>query len=384
VGDKGSLVAAAGGATVSVGDVQMAAGGTLRLHEGTVVAGEISVGDSVSCAVDEKHRRGCNAHHTSTHLLQASLKSVLGDDVCQAGSLVKDDILRFDFNYPKAVTEKQLRKVERLVNEWISDRNAITTREMPIDEAKAKGATAMFGEKYDDVVRVVDVASDAGKSVSMELCGGTHVGNTQEIRGLRIVSESGIASGIRRIEAVAGNQVMDYLGTSDDIVKSLSSQLKIKREEVVPRVTSLMSDLKASQSAVAKLKEELAIAKTSALAGKAVPIGGGHFTAVVEAVDGMDPKALSSAAQELQASLGDDAAVVLATKVSDNKVSLVAAFGKNLLDKKMHAGKFVSAVAEICGGKGGGRPNLAQAGGTQPDKIEEALSFARTKFDDLD
>ena len=131
-------------------------------------------------------------------------------------------ILRFDFNYPKAVTEKQLRKVERLVNEWISDRNAITTREMPIDEAKAKGATAMFGEKYDDVVRVVDVASDAGKSVSMELCGGTHVGNTQEIRGLRIVSESGIASGIRRIEAVAGNQVMDYLGTRS---RSLSLSL---------------------------------------------------------------------------------------------------------------------------------------------------------------
>ena len=265
-----------------------------------------------------------------------------------------------------------------MVNGWVAERNEIVVEEMPIAEAKARGATAMFGEKYGETVRVVDVVSGEGKSASMELCGGTHVERTEEIRGLKIVSESGIASGIRRIEAVAGDRVMDYLGATDDIVKTLSSQLKTKREEIVPRITTLMGDLRASQAAVAKLKEELAVAKTAALAGKVSEVNG--LKAVIESIDDMDPKSLSAAAQQLQSSLGEDAAVVLVTKVSDKKVSLVAAFGGDLLEKKMHAGKFVSSMAEICGGKGGGRPNLAQAGGTNAAKIEEALEFARAQF----
>ena len=376
VGDKGVFLGS--NARVNVEDVQKAAGGLFRLHEGTVVEGSLSVGDVVSAQVDAKFRQGCNVHHTSTHLLQASLKDVLGDDVCQAGSLVKADVLRFDFNYPKAMTDKQLSKVESSINKWISGKYGIVSEEMPIDEAKARGAIAMFGEKYGDVVRVVDVVSNDGESVSMELCGGTHVQKTQDIRGLRIVSESGIASGIRRIEAIAGDQVIDYLGTADDIVKNLTSKLKIKREEVLPRISGLMNELKASQSAVAKLKEELAIAKTAALAGKATPMNG--FKVVVESIEGMDPKSLSAAAQQLQNDLGSDAAVVLAAKVSEDKVSLVAAFGADLLERKMHAGKFISSVAEICGGKGGGRPNLAQAGGSEPGKIDEALQFAKSKL----
>ena len=377
VGDKGSLVTSSG-ARIDVHDVQKAAGGLLHLHEGVVSAGTVSTGESVSAAVDETLRRGCNAHHTSTHLLQAALKQVLGDDVCQAGSIVKPDSLRFDFNYPEAMTADQVREVERLVNGWVAERNEIVVEEMPIAEAKARGATAMFGEKYGETVRVVDVVSAEGKSASMELCGGTHVERTQEIRGLKIVSESGIASGIRRIEAVAGDRVMDYLGATDDIVKTLSSQLKTKREEIVPRITTLMGDLRASQAAVAKLKEELAVAKTAALAGKVSEVNG--LKAVIESIDDMDPKSLSAAAQQLQSSLGEDVAVVLVTKVSNKKVSLVAAFGGDLLEKKMHAGKFVSSMAEICGGKGGGRPNLAQAGGTNAAKIEEALEFARAQF----
>ena len=196
------------------------------------------------------------------------------------------------------------------------------------------------------------------------------------------MSESGIASGIRRIEAVAGDQVMDYLGETDAIVKALSSRLKVKREEILPRIAALVSDLKASQTAVSKLKEDLAVAKSAALSSKAQEING--CTAVIEAIDGMDPKALSAAAQQLQESLGDKAAVVLVTKVGEKKVSLVAAFGPDLVKaKKMHAGKFVSAVAEVCGGKGGGRPNLAQAGGSDPTKIDQALDFAKSSFQDI-
>jgi len=276
------------------------------------------------------------------------------------------------------MTNEEVRKVENLVNQWIGEDHHVFSEEMPIEEAKSRGATAMFGEKYGDEVRVVDIPG----TPSMELCGGTHVSRVAEIRGLKVVSESGIASGIRRIEAVAGDQVMDYLGTSDEIVKGLSSKLKIKREEVLPRVMTLMNDLKESQGTVAKLKEELAVAKTSALAGKVADING--YKAVIEAIDDMDPKALSAAAQELQKNLGSDAAVVLATKVSEKKVSIVTAFGADLLEeKKMHAGKFVSSVAEVCGGKGGGRPNLAQAGGSDPEKIEEALEYAKVQLQEL-
>lgn len=373
-GDHGDFVGQ--NAKVEVVDVQKVAGGLLYLHEGIVSEGSVSVGDTVSASVDEEYRKACNINHTSTHLIQAALKEVLGSDVGQAGSFLNPDYLRFDFNYPQAMTEKQVMEVESLVNKWVGGNHKTVIAEMPIEEAKERGATAMFGEKYGDVVRVVDVPG-----ISMELCGGTHVERIEEIRGIKITSESGIASGIRRIEAVAGDQVMDYLGTADQIVKNLSSKLKIKREEVLPRITTLMNDLKESQNAVTKLKEELAVAKTSALAGKAVDVNG--FRVVIESIEDMDPKSLSAAAQQLQSNLGSDAAVVLATGVSEKKVSIVAAFGADLLEKKMHAGKFVSSVAEICGGKGGGRPNLAQAGGTEPAKIEEALSYAKAQFQEL-
>ena len=209
VGDNGTLHAA-DGAELRVDDVQKAGGGRVIVHSATVTSGSLKKGSQVTANVDEDTRRRAKSNHTATHLLQSALKKVLGDDVSQAGSLCGFDRLRFDFNCPKAPTETQLEEVENLVNSWIAQSAALTAEEMPIAAAKEKGATMMFGEKYGDVVRVVDVPG-----ISMELCGGTHVSNTAEIGGFKILSEAGIASGIRRIEAVSGSGVVELLQQRD-------------------------------------------------------------------------------------------------------------------------------------------------------------------------
>ena len=343
------------------------------VHSGRVERGSVSVGDVVHGQVDRTCRRRAQANHTATHLLQSALKQVVDPGIGQAGSLVDFDRLRFDFHCPRAITAAELEQIETLINGWITEAHSLEVQEMAIEKAKAAGAVAMFGEKYADVVRVVDVPG-----VSMELCGGTHVSNTAEIGLFKIVSESGVAAGIRRIEAVAGAAVLAYLNERDAVVKQLGERFKAQPAEIVDRVLTLQSELKASQKALASAREELALAKSAALASQAEAIG--DFQVLISRLDGVEGSGLQSAAQGLVDQLGDGAAVVLGglPDPSDlGKVILVAAFGKGVIAKGQQAGKFIGAVAKACGGGGGGRPNLAQAGGRDGAALDAALEQAK-------
>ena len=343
------------------------------VHSGRVERGSVSVGDVVHGQVDRTCRRRAQANHTATHLLQSALKQVVDPGIGQAGSLVDFDRLRFDFHCPRAITAAELEQIETLINGWITEAHSLEVQEMAIEKAKAAGAVAMFGEKYADVVRVVDVPG-----VSMELCGGTHVSNTAEIGLFKIVSESGVAAGIRRIEAVAGAAVLAYLNERDAVVKQLGERFKAQPAEIVDRVLTLQSELKASQKALASAREELALAKSAALASQAEAIG--DFQVLISRLDGVEGGGLQSAAQGLVDQLGDGAAVVLGglPDPSDlGKVILVAAFGKGVIAKGQQAGKFIGAVAKACGGGGGGRPNLAQAGGRDGAALDAALEQAK-------
>lgn len=343
------------------------------VHSGRVERGSVSVGDVVHGQVDRTCRRRAQANHTATHLLQSALKQVVDPGIGQAGSLVDFDRLRFDFHCPRAITAAELEQIETLINGWIAEAHSLEVQEMAIEKAKAAGAVAMFGEKYADVVRVVDVPG-----VSMELCGGTHVSNTAEIGLFKIVSESGVAAGIRRIEAVAGAAVLAYLNERDAVVKQLGERFKAQPAEIVDRVLTLQSELKASQKALASAREELALAKSAALASQAEAIG--DFHVLISRLDGVEGGGLQSAAQGLVDQLGEGAAVVLGglPDPSDlGKVILVAAFGKGVIAKGQQAGKFIGAVAKACGGGGGGRPNLAQAGGRDGAALDAALEQAK-------
>ncbi|PWL22637.1 MAG: alanine--tRNA ligase [Synechococcus sp. XM-24] len=343
------------------------------VHSGRVERGSVSVGDVVHGQVDRACRRRAQANHTATHLLQSALKQVVDPGIGQAGSLVDFDRLRFDFHCPRAITAAELEQIETLINGWITEAHSLEVQEMAIEKAKAAGAVAMFGEKYADVVRVVDVPG-----VSMELCGGTHVSNTAEIGLFKIVSESGVAAGIRRIEAVAGAAVLAYLNERDVVVKQLGERFKAQPAEIVDRVLTLQSELKASQKALASAREELALAKSAALASQAEAIG--DFQVLISRLDGVEGGGLQSAAQGLVDQLGDGAAVVLGglpDPLDLGKVILVAAFGKGVIAKGQQAGKFIGAVAKACGGGGGGRPNLAQAGGRDGAALDAALEQAK-------
>jgi alanyl-tRNA synthetase len=352
------------------------------VHSGQVERGQLGVGDVVIAQVDRACRRRAQANHTATHLLQAALKQVVDPGIGQAGSLVDFDRLRFDFHCPRAVTGAELERIEALINGWIADAQALEVSEMAIDQAKAAGAVAMFGEKYSEVVRVVDVPG-----VSMELCGGTHVANTAEIGLFKIVAESGVAAGIRRIEAVAGPAVLAYLQEREAVVKALGERFKAQPAEIVERVGALQEELKATAKALAAAREDLALAKAAALGSKAQPLaaaaGGAPFQLLVERLDGVEGAGLQSAAQQLADQLGDGAAVLLGG-LSDpkdlTKVVLVAAFGKAVVAKGAKAGAFIGGVAKRCGGGGGGRPNLAQAGGKDGAALDGALETARQEL----
>ena len=372
VGDRGVL----SGEDLIVTVASVSRSRDVFVHAGRIERGQLSVGDIVTARVDPACRRRAQANHTATHLLQSALKQVVDPGIGQAGSLVDFDRLRFDFHCPKAVTADQLLEIEALINSWITAAHSLVVQEMAIDQAKEAGAVAMFGEKYADVVRVVDVPG-----VSMELCGGTHVANTAEIGLFKIVAESGVAAGIRRIEAVAGASVLAYLNERDAVVKQLGERFKAQPSEIVDRVAALQEELKATGKALAVVQSELAVAKAAALASKAEAIG--PFQLLVQRLDGVDGGGLQGAAQSLADHLGDTAAVViggLPDPADQGKVILVAAFGKSVIAAKHQAGKFIGGIAKICGGGGGGRPNLAQAGGRDGAALDEALQAARSEL----
>ncbi|HBL11570.1 MAG TPA: alanine--tRNA ligase [Cyanobacteria bacterium UBA11162] len=342
------------------------------VHFGRIERGTLQVGTLVTAQINSYCRRRAQANHTATHLLQAALKQIVDPAISQAGSLVAFDRLRFDFNCSRALTSEELQQVEEQVNSWIAQAHRAEVAVMPIAEAKAKGAIAMFGEKYGDEVRVIDFSG-----VSMELCGGTHVSNTAEIGVFKIVSETGIASGIRRIEAVAGPSVLEYLNVRDKVVRELSDRFKAKPEELPERITSLQNELKTTQKQLDSLKQELALAKSDQLLTLSESVG--EFKILVANLNDVDPDALKTVAERLQQKLGE-CAIVLASTPAPDKVSLVAAFSKGVNAKGLQAGKFIGEIAKICGGGGGGRPNLAQAGGRDGSKLTEALDYAKNQL----
>lgn len=368
IGDRGYL--SGDGVVVRIHDVQKDS--DVFVHLGRVERGTLTVGSAVSAQIDRACRRRAQANHTATHLLQAALKKLVDPDISQAGSLVAFDRLRFDFNCPRALTAEEVQQVEQQVNTWIAEGHPAEIAVMALDAAKAKGATAMFGEKYSDQVRVIDFPG-----VSMELCGGTHVGNTAEIGLFKIMSEAGVASGVRRIEAVAGPAVLEYLNLRDTIVRDLSERFKVKPEALPERITGLQADLKAAQKELAALASEVALLKSDQLLDQAEAVG--DVQVLVSDMGHVSADALKDAAERLLQKLGAGA-VVLGAIPEVGKVSLVAAFSPEVVAQKLQAGKFIGGIAKLCGGGGGGRPNLAQAGGRDASKLPEALQTAKEQL----
>ncbi|MEH1970652.1 alanine--tRNA ligase [Nostoc sp.] len=368
IGDRGYI--SGDGIVVRVEDVKKES--DFFVHFGRIERGTLRVGDHVTAQIDPACRRRAQANHTATHLLQAALKKIVDDGISQAGSLVSFDRLRFDFNCPRALTAEEVQQIEEQVNTWIAEAHAAKVEVLPLAEAKARGAVAMFGEKYGEEVRVIDFPS-----VSMELCGGTHVSNTAEIGVFKIISEAGVASGVRRIEAVSGPAILDYLNLRDKVVKDLSDRFKVKPEELPDRITSLQSELRTSQKELETLKVQLAIAKSDSLLQTAETVGDSKI--IVAQLEDVDPESLKTAAERLLQKIGNGA-VVLGSVPEAGKVSIVAAFSSEVNKKGLQAGKFVGAIAKICGGGGGGRPNLAQAGGRDPSKLPEALGQAESEL----
>jgi alanyl-tRNA synthetase len=370
IGDRGYL--SYGDTVIQIEDVKKES--NIFIHFGRIERGIVTPGMTLTAQIDRACRRRAQANHTATHLLQSALKLIVDPSISQAGSLVDFERLRFDFNSPRGLTAEELQQIEDQVNSWITEAHPAVIAEMAIEAAKAKGAIAMFGEKYSDVVRVVDYSG-----VSMELCGGIHVSNTAEIGLFKIISETGIASGIRRIEAVAGQAVLEYLKVRDTVVKELGDRFKAKPEELPERITNLQQELKTTQKQLEAVKAELAIAKSEQLLTTAETIG--EFKLIVAELDDADAESLKTAAERLQQKLGESA-VVLGSATTDGKVNFVAAFSKTVNNKGLQAGKFIGGIAKICGGGGGGRPNLAQAGGRDATQLKAALESAKIQLVD--
>ncbi|PAD63683.1 alanine--tRNA ligase [Bacillus siamensis] len=364
IGDRGVLRSAQ--AVVTIKDVKKAPNGQ-HVHEGTVDSGTLQKGASVTAEVEDQMRSGVVKNHTATHLLHQALKDVLGTHVNQAGSLVTENRLRFDFSHFGQVTKEELERIEGIVNEKIWESIPVAIDLKPINEAKEMGAMALFGEKYGDIVRVVQVGD-----YSLELCGGCHVTNTAEIGLFKIVSESGIGAGTRRIEAVTGKGAYQEMNSQLSLLQHAADELKSNVKDVPKRIQSLQAELKEAQRENESLLSKLGNVEAGAILSKVKDIGG--VKVLAEKVNAKDMNHLRTMVDDLKAKLGS--AVIILGAVQNDKVNLSAGVTKDLIEKGLHAGKMVKQAAEVCGGGGGGRPDMAQAGGKQPEKLEEALASA--------
>jgi alanyl-tRNA synthetase len=362
VGDAG-VIRLNGDEAFTVTDTQKQ-GGDVYLHLGQFKGRVLRVGDQVNARVSADARNRTALNHSATHLLHAALRRVLGDHVQQKGSLVDSQRLRFDFVHFEPVSRAQLRQVERMVNEQIRCNHMVETRIMALDDAKAVGAMALFGEKYADQVRVLRMGD-----FSTELCGGTHVKALGDIGLIRVTAESGIASGVRRIEAVTGEAAIDWMEADDDRLHQVAQLVKGSRQDVEAKVSQLVEKSRQMEKELDRLQEKLASAAGSDLAAGALQIGSVKLLAA--ALDGVDPKSLRETMDKLKDKLGS-AVIVLAT-ASGDKVSLVAGVTKDQT-KSVKAGDLVKFVAEQVGGRGGGRPDMAQAGGNDPSALPAALA----------
>jgi alanyl-tRNA synthetase len=366
VGDRGEITK--GGVCLTLFEVQ----DTQKIqpdvvgHHGVMKNGELKLGDTVAAQVDLDKRARTMRHHSVTHLMHKALREVLGPHVQQKGSLVDEEKTRFDFSHNAPMTEEQIRRVEAIVNTEVLRNEPTSAREMPIEDAQKLGAMMLFGEKYGDVVRVLDIGS------SRELCGGTHVARTGDIGPFRIVSEGGVAAGIRRVEAVAGTVALALMQSESDRLARLASLVKAPAVELEAKVSQLMETVKSLEREAAKAKQKMAASAGQNLADSAVDVKGVKVLAAK--LDGVDAKTLRDTMDQLKNKL-KTSAIVLAASEGD-KVSLIAGVTQDLINK-VKAGELVNFVASQVGGKGGGRPDMAQAGGTNPSALPKALDSVR-------
>jgi len=361
VGDRGVL--SAGAARFVVSDTQKL--GKVHLHVGRLEGGSLKAGDVVTAEVDHALRQATRLNHSATHLLHAALRKVLGTHVTQKGSLVAPDHLRFDFSHYSAVTPDELREIERLVNAEVRANAVAETRLMHFDDAVAAGAMALFGEKYDDEVRVLRIGD-----FSTELCGGTHVGRAGDIGLFKILSEGGVAAGVRRIEAVTGEAAFDHVLESEHRLRDVAGLVRGSRDDVEDKVRALIERSRKLEKEVASLKDKLASGRGRDLAAEAETIAG--IKLVATTVEGADAAALRNAVDQLKSQLGS-AVIVLGSAGADGKVTLIAGVTADATSR-VKAGDVVNFVAQQVGGRGGGRPDLAQAGGNDAARLSEALA----------
>jgi alanyl-tRNA synthetase len=361
VGDAGELTTST--AAFAVADTQKL--GKAHVHVGKLTAGTLTLGETVAAAVDGARRQATRANHSATHLLHAALRQVLGTHVTQKGSLVAPDRLRFDFAHYSAVTPDELQQIEASVNAEIRGNADAETNVMDFDAAVAAGAMALFGEKYEDKVRVLRLGA-----YSTELCGGTHVRRAGDIGLFKIISEGGVAAGVRRIEAVTGQGAYDYVVETDHKLRDVAGLVRGSRDDVEDKVRQLLDRARRMEKEIAQLKQKLASGSGRDLAAEALTIGNG-VKLLAASVEGADAAALRTAVDELKNKLGS-AIIVLGAPAGDDKVTLVAGVTDDLTSR-VKAGEIVNHVAKQVGGKGGGRADLAQAGGTQPGNLAAAL-----------
>jgi alanyl-tRNA synthetase len=366
VGDTGLLTSSQ--ATFVVSDTQKQ--GESFLHIGQLQSGSINKGDELSAEVDFEKRKSISRNHSATHLMHAALQQVLGEHVSQKGSLVDADKLRFDFSHFGPMQDEELKAIEQIVNAQIRGNSEAQSNEMALEAAKASGAMALFGEKYDDVVRVVSMGDE---NFSTELCGGVHVNRVGDIGFFKIIAESGIASGVRRIEAVTGEAAVNWVKNKDQQLDSLAHLLKSSRDEVNSKVKQLIQKLKEQEKQLTQIKGKMASQAGSDLSSQVEDIGGVKI--LTAHLDGADSNTLRDTLDQLKNKLGS-AAIVLASEDS-GKVKLIAGVTKDLT-KTIKAGDLVNIAAAEVGGKGGGRPDMAQAGGSNPAAIPQALAAAKS------
>ena len=340
------------------------------IHVCTVANGEIKVGDSVCADIDDARRDAICRNHSAAHLLQAALRKVLGTHVEQAGSFVSEDICRFDFTHFAALTSEEIARVEAIVNANILVANEIITKETDIETARAEGAMALFGEKYGDTVRMVKMGN-----FSTELCGGTHCNNTGKIGLFKIVSESSVAAGVRRIEAVTGFGVLQLIAQKDALLADVANGLKVQNvSDVAKKATALQSELYNAKKEIESLNAKLASTKLDGILAGAKQAGAVKL--ITARLDDMQIDTARALADDIKAKYADTVAVLAV--VSSEKLNFIAIAGKDALASGAHAGKLVGSVASICGGKGGGRPDSAMAGGKDTSKVNEALASAES------
>ena len=364
-GDKGEITCAGGRFVVE--DTIHLLGGKIG-HVGYMAEGMIKNGDTVTLTVDEAYRKNICKNHSATHLLQKALKTVLGAHVEQKGSLVTPDRLRFDFAHFQAMTPEEIEKVEAIVNEEIAKALPVETKVMSLEEAKKTGAMALFGEKYGDSVRVVCMGD-----FSRELCGGTHVANTSEIATFKIVSEAGVAAGVRRIEALTGDGVFAYYKEAEKELAEAAKLLKTTPAGILEKIAGLQNEIKALQSENESLKSKLAKDALGDVMDQVCEVNGVKF--LPAKVEGVDMNGLRDLGDQLREKIGEG--VVLIASVTDGKVSLMAAVTDGAMKQGAHAGNLIKGIAALVGGGGGGRPNMAQAGGKNPAGVDAALEKAK-------